>query len=921
MQTQVKRRTEAKSKAAISSAQSLVAIQTLLKAGLGCITYMRDLLPQDNFTDCHLTTNDDSVGLSQSGSTSTASSPPGYATANKPVNGFKIMTMSRGYTDEADRLLNYLEYGIFDALQKQYLKSFIFAIYLDSEDPNNIVEAYTFNFQYHTLPGTDAVVPVMSLGDELQRMSLQGMEKDPVLEAARRGVPPTLKDVKRSVKTLLKTLISSMNHMETLPRRRYATFKLFYTDDTPSEYEPPHFKAGDYQRDKWYFSTRDMDEVPDTWPLGKLDAGWHQVDVKVSSIAVHLPSTSTEHDNKAFTGLVDRSGLAVPPRLSPAQEMAQRAEEIQQQTIDAQNRRIIWAAEDDPNVLDGVNAVGSSAHFNAPDFIRKPIGIKDDDGVIRDLASLGVEDPLGESHYSGTTPQIPRLHEIQNAVATAVDSDFPQTQLVSSSGADGTSEYRREAWNGKGKENHVAALRKTTRQVSDAFSLGDMSEMDTSTPCPTRKSRVGVLPPSSVSPPASPSPTQRMTNRTESIEMAGPEEEKNATGLMKQLALYRDEEDAIEDEEMLDLETQVVDSIVPRVQEIESINSPDRDPIESFGSDRTPSGAANQKDVTVAHPGSSSLESAPAPAKVPKKKFDSDKVECECGIPSDEKTNFQQEDNGCCGCETCGKWYHIWCMGYHSISDSRMPEDFVCFDCRVHADPSWELIKVELYSTLITKFRELATFRRAIKIAERNCPLTAVEFAKVMDGSIWCGHVIGCDNIEGRQLIKRLETEGFIAEETDGETHLQIRSKGTRGRGGKGKAKQTKTRRGLQKQKFVFSLQAIHTQEYEDYFDPTPDVEYRLLGVPQTKSSLKARKAASTVPPPPQVMSPELGGTFPQTQSIRTQSQTQNDMDANFYSIQGQGLKRSADSQGHEGSPGPKKKVKISIARGIDLAE
>lgn len=44
--------------------------------------------------------------------------------------------MTRGYTDEADRILNYLEYGIFDALQKQYLRSFIFAIYLDNKEPN-----------------------------------------------------------------------------------------------------------------------------------------------------------------------------------------------------------------------------------------------------------------------------------------------------------------------------------------------------------------------------------------------------------------------------------------------------------------------------------------------------------------------------------------------------------------------------------------------------------------------------------------------------------------------------------------------------------------------------------------------------------------------------------------------------------------
>ena len=70
--------------------------------------------------------------------------------------------MTRGYTEEADRILNYLviyphitscgsteagffmsqEYGIFDALQKQYLRSFIFAIYLVGHFTNLL---YTFD--------------------------------------------------------------------------------------------------------------------------------------------------------------------------------------------------------------------------------------------------------------------------------------------------------------------------------------------------------------------------------------------------------------------------------------------------------------------------------------------------------------------------------------------------------------------------------------------------------------------------------------------------------------------------------------------------------------------------------------------------------------------------------------------------------
>ena len=65
---------------------------------------------------------------------------------------FKVMTLIPGFTQEADRLMDYLarfpiynsmwfilkpmlwsqELGIFDALKKEYLKTFIFAIYLVS---------------------------------------------------------------------------------------------------------------------------------------------------------------------------------------------------------------------------------------------------------------------------------------------------------------------------------------------------------------------------------------------------------------------------------------------------------------------------------------------------------------------------------------------------------------------------------------------------------------------------------------------------------------------------------------------------------------------------------------------------------------------------------------------------------------------
>ena len=85
----------------------------------------------------------------------------------------------------------------------------------------SIIEAYTFNFevyflsfllghwqsltalsQYRRIAGTDVVVPIMSLGEDLEKLTLGdgNHSKDPILLASVEGRLPTFKDVKRSLK-------------------------------------------------------------------------------------------------------------------------------------------------------------------------------------------------------------------------------------------------------------------------------------------------------------------------------------------------------------------------------------------------------------------------------------------------------------------------------------------------------------------------------------------------------------------------------------------------------------------------------------------------------------------------------------------------------------------------------------------------
>ena len=54
--------------------------------------------------------------------------------------------LRRGWSTEADQLLSYLEGGVADALERNYLSSLILALSLDPAQPNDVIESYTFKW-------------------------------------------------------------------------------------------------------------------------------------------------------------------------------------------------------------------------------------------------------------------------------------------------------------------------------------------------------------------------------------------------------------------------------------------------------------------------------------------------------------------------------------------------------------------------------------------------------------------------------------------------------------------------------------------------------------------------------------------------------------------------------------------------------
>ncbi|KAF8680948.1 HORMA domain [Rhizoctonia solani] len=328
--------------AILTATSSLQVVKTLISSGFGCMAWIRGLLSDDNFIDGTL------YG-SRSGEMLSTASP--HDPSHVSSSSTKVKVIKRGFSTEADSLLDYID-GIYDALEKQYLKSFVFAIYLvrssrvppsyiltssqDDKNPNNLVEAYTFN--YRKIADTDVAAPVMSLATSMSQMDLVDAE-DPVAVAAVNGRIPTLGEVKRSVRLLVKRLISVCQQLDPLPDRRYATFKLHYNEKTPQDYEPPNFVAGDPEKDRFYFSTHGVGQRPERFSIGGVGTGQHGVQVEIASICSFLPSP--EDNNVHFKGHMVTSN----PRSNFAAKEEKRKADNQAQIEDAERRRIVWDAE------------------------------------------------------------------------------------------------------------------------------------------------------------------------------------------------------------------------------------------------------------------------------------------------------------------------------------------------------------------------------------------------------------------------------------------------------------------------------------------------------------------------------------------------------------------------------------------------
>ena len=122
---------------------------------------------------------------------------------------------------EAFRLTQWLERGVFDAIEREYLKSVKFFIQTKHPLTDELItlEAYEFAIAYESTEGTPASI---------------------------NGQPLTSSDgLKAQARRFLKTLYDFASTLDELPQDRCLSMMLKYHDNCPPEYEPEFFKSAD----------------------------------------------------------------------------------------------------------------------------------------------------------------------------------------------------------------------------------------------------------------------------------------------------------------------------------------------------------------------------------------------------------------------------------------------------------------------------------------------------------------------------------------------------------------------------------------------------------------------------------------------------------------------------------------------------
>ncbi|KAL5163856.1 Meiosis-specific protein ASY1 [Glycine soja] len=122
--------------------------------------------------------------------------------------------------------------GVYDALQKKYLKTLLFCVCEAVDGP--MIEEYAFSFSYSNSDNQEVSMNINRTGSKKNRGTFKYNSTTEI----------TPQQMRSSACKMIRTLVQLMRTLEKMPEERTILMKLLYYDDvTPADYEPPFFKG------------------------------------------------------------------------------------------------------------------------------------------------------------------------------------------------------------------------------------------------------------------------------------------------------------------------------------------------------------------------------------------------------------------------------------------------------------------------------------------------------------------------------------------------------------------------------------------------------------------------------------------------------------------------------------------------------
>jgi meiosis-specific protein HOP1 len=161
--------------------QSIQLVQSLLGASIGSLAWIRGLFPDECF---------ETIRYLPEYARSYQAFSTAEPTQRRDAGAIRVTRLQKGASPQSDRLLEYLENGVFHALENGYLKALQLGIYTDEKTPECVVEAYTFTFSYRDSE-TSFAVQVKTGNEERKELALEGSTPTAMVQQVTRNLVST----------------------------------------------------------------------------------------------------------------------------------------------------------------------------------------------------------------------------------------------------------------------------------------------------------------------------------------------------------------------------------------------------------------------------------------------------------------------------------------------------------------------------------------------------------------------------------------------------------------------------------------------------------------------------------------------------------------------------------------------------------